>query len=98
MQYQGVIVDPIRHVITVSGNLLELSPTEFGLLAYLVGEAPRVVSAQELIREVQGYENESWEARDAVRTHIYHIRQKIKTVVGHDLIRTVRGVGYALTE
>lgn len=98
LQYGGLIIDPIRHVVTLDGKLLELTLTEFGLLAYLVSEAPRVVSSRELVREVQGYESESWEARDIVRSHIYHIRRKIKTLAGRDLIRTVRGVGYALRE
>lgn len=98
LQYGGLIIDPIRHVVTIDGKLLELTLTEFGLLAYLVSEAPRVVSSRELVREVQGYESESWEARDIVRSHIYHIRRKIQALAGRDPIRTVRGVGYALRE
>ncbi len=95
----GLIVDLTRHVITLQGHLLELSPTEFGLLAYLVSEAPRVVPPQELVREVQGYETEPWEASETVRYHIYRIRQKIKAATGRDdVIRTVRGVGYTIDE
>ena len=93
-----LIVDFSSHVITLEGRLLELSPTEFDLLAYLITEAPRVVSPQELVREVQGYASEVWEARDTVRQHIYKIRQKIRDATGQDdeIIRTVRGVGYTL--
>lgn len=95
----GLIADLTRHVITLQGQLLELSPTEFGLLAYLVSEAPRVVPPQELVREVQGYETEPWEASETVRYHIYRIRQKIKAATGRDdVIRTVRGVGYTTDE
>jgi len=98
LQHNDLIVDPIRHVITLDGKLLELSPTEFALLAFLVSEAPRVVSAQELQREVQGYDGTMWEARDIVRSHIYHIRQKTKLAANRDVIRTVRGIGYAISE
>ncbi|MCD6345592.1 MAG: response regulator transcription factor [Anaerolineae bacterium] len=99
LQRNGLIVDSMRHVITLDGYLLELSPTEFDLLAYLVSEAPRVISPQELVREVRGYESELWEARDTVRYHIYHIRQKVKaTTERTDIIRTVRGVGYTINE
>ncbi len=96
--HQGnFIVDFMRHVITLEGELLELSPTEFDLLAYLISEAPRVISPQELVREVQGYESEPWEASDTVRYHIYRIRNKIEEAVGHkDVIQTVRGIGYTL--
>ncbi len=94
-----LLVDLTRHIITLEGHLLELSPTEFDLLAYLISEAPRVVPAQELVREVQGYDSEPWEARETVRYHIYRLRQKIKEATGRtDVIRTVRGVGYTLNE
>ncbi len=99
IQRGGLIVDLMRHVITLNGELLELSPTEFDLLAYLVSEAPRVVPPQELVREVQGYESEPWEASETVRYHIYRLRQKIKIATDlDDVIRTVRGVGYTIDE
>jgi DNA-binding response OmpR family regulator len=99
LQRAGLIVDFMRHVITLDGHLLELSPTEFDLLAYLISEAPRVVPPQELVREVQGYDSEQWGARETMRYHIYRIRQKIKTAAGRaNVIRTVRGVGYTINE
>jgi len=92
-----LIADLRRHVMTVDGKLLELSPTEFKLLAYLMKEAPRVIPPQELLREVQGYTAELWEARDIVRYHIYRLRQKIKEATGQtDIVQTVRGVGYTI--
>ena len=98
LQYGALIVDPLRHIITLDGKLLELSPTEFSLLAYLVGEAPRVVSSEELVREVQGYASEAWEARETVRSHIYHIRSKTRAAANREVIRTVRGIGYTVVE
>lgn len=99
LQRGGLIADLTRHVITLDGHLLELSPTEFELLAYLISEAPRVVPPQELVREAQGYECAPWEARDIVRYHVYRIRRKVKAATGPtDVIRTVRGVGYTIGE
>jgi len=98
LQHGSLIVDLTRHVITMDANLLELSPTEFDVLAYLISEAPRVIPPQELLREAQGYVAEVWEARDIVRYHIYRIRQKVKEATGRtDVIQTVRGVGYAIS-
>jgi two-component system OmpR family response regulator len=95
----GLFVDLTRHVITLNETLIELSPTEFKLLTYLAGEAPRVVSPQELVREAQGYDSNPWEARDLARYHIYRIRQKVSQATGRDnLIKTVHGVGYTLIE
>lgn len=99
LQRGGLIVDCMRHVVTLDGQLLELSLTEFELLAYLVSEAPRVVSPQELAREVQGYDVEPHEAQDTVRYHIYRIRRKMKAVTGRTgVIRNVRSVGYTIGE
>ncbi len=99
MQRGRLIVDLTRHVITMDGNLLELSPTEFDILAYLISEAPRVIPPQELLREAQGYTTELWEARDIIRYHIYRIRQKIKEATGQtDIIQTARGVGYTVSD
>jgi DNA-binding response OmpR family regulator len=98
LQHSGLIVDPVRHIVTLDGVLLELSPTEFDLLAYLVSEAPRVVAPQELIREVQGYASDAAEAAETIRSHMYHIRRKMQTTAGRSVILTVRGVGYTLAD
>lgn len=92
-------IDFQRHVITIDGQMVELSPTEYNLLVYLISEAPRVISSAELVREVQGYHSESWGGYDTVRFHIYRIRQKIKMATGHDkVILTIRGIGYSINE
>jgi DNA-binding response OmpR family regulator len=99
LQRGGLVIDFLRHAITVDGCLLELSLTEFNLLAHLIRGAPQVVSPQELVRAVQGYESEHREASETVRQHMHRIRHKIKEATGRtDVIRTVRGVGYTITE
>ncbi len=99
LKWNEMIVDLMRHVIMVDDILLELSPTEFDLLAYLINEAPRVISPEELVHEVQGYECEPWEASDTIRYHIYRIRRKVNEATGKkDVIKTVRGVGYTVYE
>lgn len=97
LQRGGLIVDVLRHVVTLDGHLISLSPTEFDVLAYLLDEAPRVVSPYELARKVQGYKVERWEADNIIRCHIYRIRQKMRAEAGRaDVIRTVRGLGYTI--
>ncbi len=99
VQQRGFIVDSSQYVITLDGHPLELSPTEFNLLAYLISVTPRVVSPQELTHEVQGYESERWEASETIRAHIYRIRQKIKKSTGRiNVVRTVWGVGHTIGE
>lgn len=95
----GLVVDRDRHVITLEGNVLDLSPTEFNLLAYLAEEAPRVIPTPELAEKILGYTAEPWEARELIRFHIHRLRGKIRAATERSgLIRTTRGVGYSLQE
>lgn len=95
---RGLQVDSVRCIITLDGTGLDLSPVEFRLLSYLIDEAPRVVPPDEIAREVQGYREVPPEARDTVRSHIYHIRAKLKAVAERDIIHTMRGVGYTIAK
>ncbi len=93
----GLEVDIDRHLVTLDGRPLDVSPTEFKLLVHLVREAPRVVPAPELVEKALGYSLAPWEARELIRFHIHRLRAKIAESSGRtDLIRTVRGVGYTL--
>ncbi len=93
----NLVVDRVRHTVTLAGRPLDLTITEFKILTYLADEAPRVVSPVELMRDVLGEKADPWEAREIVRSHVYRIRRKIKAIAGQvELIRTVRGVGYTL--
>jgi two-component system OmpR family response regulator len=97
--WKDLAVDFKRHEIRLDDQRLDLSPTQFSVLAYLAAEAPRVVSAQELMSEVQGYQSEPWEENNPIRYHIYRIRKKISEATGReDVIHTVRGVGYKLDD
>ncbi len=95
---QDLLVDSIRHIARVGNATLNLSPVEFSLLSYLAQESPRVISAEELAREIWGYGDVSQEIADTLRSHIYHIRMKIRAKTDREIIRTVRGVGYVIDE
>ncbi|MCA9934255.1 MAG: protein kinase [Ardenticatenaceae bacterium] len=90
-------IDRQRHLVTISGQEVVLSPTEFDILLYLVEEAPKVISPQILMQHLYEYEADSHEASSVIRNNIYRIRSKLKKISGkNDIIRTVRGVGYAV--
>lgn len=81
------------HEVRRAGNLLELSPTEFTLLRYLMINADRVVSKSQILDHVWQYDFRG----DAgiVETYISYLRKKID-IYEPPLIHTVRGVGYRL--
>lgn len=95
LQSGEIIVDLRKHIVTLHGQLLNLTPTEFRLLACLMGKADQVLSCQELVREVQNYDCNEQEARDIIRVHVRRLRQKIEPDPANpQYILNVRGVGY----
>jgi DNA-binding response OmpR family regulator len=95
LQVREVLVDRQKHLATLHGEPMELTPTEFKLLVYLLSHPDRVLSPQELVGEVQGYEADHWEARSIIRVHVRRLRQKLEPDPANPVyIVTVRGAGY----
>jgi DNA-binding response OmpR family regulator len=83
-----------RHA-NFAGREVELTTTEFDLLACLVSAAPEPVSARVLLMNALGYESEEAEAREIIKWHIYQLRQKIEPDPAKPAcIKTVRYKGY----
>ena len=90
-------LDEERHQIRFYGKALELSRYEYGVLRLLVQKPGRVFTRDELLLQVWGDNNDSFDR--TVDAHIKTLRAKLKLVApGHDPIRTLRGSGYALSE
>ncbi|GAA4487030.1 response regulator transcription factor [Actinoallomurus oryzae] len=83
-------LDEARWTVRRAGTAIELSPTEFRLLAYLMHHPGRVLTRAQLLENVWGWEHSS--SSPVVETYVSYLRRKI----GPDLIHTQRGVGYAL--
>ncbi len=79
-----------RHRVTVSGAPVELTATEFDLLAYLMARPGRVVTRDQLLSAVWGYS-----AAAGTRTVDVHVAQVRAKLGAASPIRTVRGVGYS---
>jgi len=83
-------LDVPRHLVTVKGRRIELTATEFKLLAVMVQRAGHVQSREQLLRDVWEYETHI-DTR-TVDTHMRRLREKLG--VAAKLLDTVRGVGY----
>jgi two-component system OmpR family response regulator len=81
------------HEVTRAGQLIELTPTEFALLRYLMLNAGRVLSKAQILDHVWNYDF-AGEA-NVVETYISYLRKKIDRFSPR-LIHTVRGVGYSV--
>lgn len=90
-------LDPNTYVARLNEIILPLTLTEFRILAYLIEHTGRACQAKEILQAVQGYQLEEYEAREILRVHINHIRQKMK--IGPDepeYIENVYGIGYII--
>jgi two-component system OmpR family response regulator len=93
LRYADLELDEDAHEVRRSGRLIDLSPTEFNLLRYLLINAGRVVSKAQILDRVWKYDF-GGDGR-IVESYVYYLRRKIDKT-GPPLIHTVRGVGYAL--
>ena len=93
ISFADLELDEATHEVRRGGVLIELSPTEFTLLRYLLINADRVVSKAQILDHVWDYDFDG----DAgiVETYISYLRKKID-IYEPTLIHTVRGVGYRL--
>jgi two-component system KDP operon response regulator KdpE len=88
-------VDLARRLVTIAGQEVQLTPTEYDLLRVLVGHAGRVLTHQQLLRQVWGlgYENEV----HMLRVNISNLRHKLeRNPARPQFIITEPGVGYRL--
>lgn len=88
-----ISLDVNSRQVTIEGQLLELTPSEFGLLRVLMTHPNRVFSRNELLNQVQGYDFEGYDR--TIDTHIKNLRKKIAgKLPDREIIATVYGVGY----
>jgi two-component system OmpR family response regulator len=93
LSYADLELDPDAHEVRRAGTLVDLSPTEFNLLAYLLANAGRVVSKTQILDRVWRYDFDG--DSSIVESYVYYLRKKIDKW-DPPLIQTVRGVGYTL--
>jgi two-component system OmpR family response regulator len=93
LRYADLELDEEAHEVRRAGQPVELSPTEFNLLRYLLANAGRVVSKAQILDRVWSYDF-GGDGR-IVESYVYYLRRKLDKL-GPTMIHTVRGVGYAL--
>lgn len=86
-------LDDPAHQAWLDGRLLDLTPTEWGLLAAVAAAPGRVYSRYELVNRVRGYEYAGYER--TIDSHVKNLRHKLGPD-GPDIVQTVLGVGYRL--
>ena len=90
-----LVLDPASLRATRGGTELLLSPIGLKLLTILMRESPRVVSRQEIEREIWG---NSLPDSDTLRSHLYNLRKVIDKPFDKQLLHTVQSAGYRIAD
>jgi len=93
LTFADLELDDDTHIVRRAGQVIELSPTEYNLLRFLLVNAGRVLSRNQILDHVWQYDFGGHAT--VVETYISYLRKKIDRL-GPPLIQTVRGVGYSL--
>ena len=89
LDFGSLVIDPAQRIVTVNGEQVHLTPTEFDLLATLARKPKSVLTREKLLEEVWDWVDAS--GTRTVDSHVKALRHKL----GSKTIRTVHGVGYA---
>ena len=89
LDFGSMVIDPAQRIVTVNGEQVHLTPTEFDVLATLARRPKSVLTREKLLEEVWDWVDAS--GTRTVDSHVKALRHKL----GADMIRTVHGVGYA---
>lgn len=89
-----MVIDLARRQVYWDNAEVRLSPREFDLLNYLCSQPGRVYSREEIEKNVWGEDLPP--SSNVVDVHIANIRSKLREAGGYGMIRTVRGIGYAI--
>ena len=93
LTYHDLVLDEDTRDVWRGGRLVELTPTEYKLLHYLISNARRVLTREQILEAVWDYTFAG--NASVLETYVSYLRHKVDDV-DPPLIHTVRGVGYSL--
>ncbi|MGK7932591.1 MAG: response regulator transcription factor NblR [Microcystaceae cyanobacterium] len=96
MQFGDLILDLASHCLWLKEQKIELTMKEFDLLKYLMANPRQVLTREQILENVWGYDFQG--ASNVIEVYIRYLRIKIEGEGQKRMIHTVRGVGYVLRE
>jgi len=96
LQIGDLTVDEKTRIVIREGNTIELTPREYDLLIYLLKNKNQVLSREQLLTNVWGFDY--YGDTNVVDVYIRYLRKKIDAPYSNPYLHTVRGVGYMLKE
>lgn len=94
--HDGILLDDKTKTVTIQGELLNLTATEYGLLLCFLQQPNQLFTKATLYEKV--WETPYFAEDDIVKAHISNLRKKLKDSTGKAYIETIRGLGYRLEQ
>lgn len=88
LQYKNITLDPAAHSVYVDENMVNVPRREFSLLQKLLENSGQVLSREQLMQSIYGWDEDV--DSNALEVHIHNLRKKLNA----NFIRTIRGIGY----
>ena len=96
LEFGALRIHTGEQTVDVRGSRVELSPTEYRILEYLIFRPRVIVSKRELLEHLYDF---TWEHHsNVVEAHVSNLRRKLRAAAETDVLQTIRGRGYRLAE
>jgi len=96
LRYADLTLDTVAHKALRKGKLIELTTREYALLEYFMRRQGKLITRQELAKEIWGYDFDP--GTNVVDVYVNHLRKKVDTDAAVKIFQTERGRGYYLSD
>lgn len=98
LEIKDLRLNPYNRQVTRRGEIINLTPTEFDILATLMAQPNVAIDAITLIKQVRGYEATEADARAIARVHVHRLRHKLETdPTAPQYVTTIAGGRYLIS-
>lgn len=96
LSYKGLKVNDLKREVTYESELIELTKKEYELLKYLLENRNIALDREKILERVWGYDY--YGDTNVIDVYVRYLRGKIDQRFGIDMIKTVRGIGYMISD
>lgn len=94
LRFQEITINDEAHEVKVSSEEVQLTRTEYGILKVLMTDPKAVVTKSSLLDRIASETEDCTES--SLKTHVSHLRSKLKAISGKDYIEAVWGIGFKM--
>lgn len=96
LTFDGITLRTDTHIVTISGTEIKLTRTEYAILKLLMQNPSQVITKTQLLERISEDTPDCTE--NSLKTHISHLRSKLREAKGKDYIEAVWGIGFKMKE